>query len=73
MRRLPVELPPEDPRRERGGSLFGLICLVAGLFALAWWVAGMLFQVRVRSRFVVTPGFYGVTACRPPRSRLRTQ
>jgi hypothetical protein len=46
MRRLPVELPPEDPRRERGGSLFGLICLVAGLFTLAGWAAGMGFQVR---------------------------
>ncbi|MCZ8194825.1 hypothetical protein [Brevundimonas sp.] len=46
MRRLPFDLPPEGPRHGGGGSLFGLICLVAGLFALAWWVAGMVFQVR---------------------------
>lgn len=42
MRRLPVELPPEGPRHEGGGGLFGLLCLIAGLFVLAWWVAGML-------------------------------
>lgn len=42
MRQLPVQLPPERPRGEGGGSLFGLACLVAVVFAAAWWAAGAL-------------------------------